>query len=102
LSLNHGRPLYSKISKWWTSSKWRRREFSLFDILRTGEVFFNRSLDLAILLALNHGRPLFSKISKCWASSKWQTKEFSLFDILRTGEVFFNLSLDLSLSFHWL
>jgi hypothetical protein len=29
LALNHGRPLFSKLSKWWTSSKWNTREFSL-------------------------------------------------------------------------
>jgi hypothetical protein len=48
LASNHGRPLFSKKSKWWTSSKWRTKEFSMFDISRMDEVIFILSSDLSL------------------------------------------------------
>jgi hypothetical protein len=47
LASNYGRQLFSKKLKWWTSSRWRTREFSLFDISRTDEIFVNLSSDLS-------------------------------------------------------
>jgi hypothetical protein len=48
LALNHEGPIFQEKIKWWMSSKWRTREFSLFDISRTSEVFFNLSSDLSL------------------------------------------------------